>query len=74
MDLHHGYKKITQDNWNDVDPTMNMFCCLDYENNIPRFATGDDWAKTILQPSLASSVPNQICEVYEAARGGMIYG
>lgn len=30
--------------------------------------------ETILQPSLASSVPNQICEVYEAARGAMIYG
>lgn len=52
---------------------MQFFTRLDEADN-PLVLNGEDWLRVILEPSLGPSVPEDVRELFEVARGAMIYG
>jgi hypothetical protein len=63
-ETHYGFKKITVSNWRNADEI------LQFPYNVPE----EVWVKACLQPELDASVPKEIHEIFEVARGSMIYG
>jgi hypothetical protein len=60
---HHGFKKITLDNW--LVPDMPAY--------LPEL-TQDLWLREITAPQLDQKVPEEIRALFECARGLFIYG
>lgn len=73
METHYGFKRITEENWLELDATMALFGTISGDG---RFCTptGEDWVKMILAPQLSSSVPEEVCKLFEVARGSLVYG
>jgi hypothetical protein len=61
-ELLHGLKKITLQNWQtpDIPRTFNI--------------TGERWVQRLLEPELNPNVPEEVEQLFEIARGSMIYG
>lgn len=62
-------KNITIDNWLEPEDVAKLFVEM---NGISM--SGHDWANHILKPALAGNVSNDVKEMFEVARGAMLYG
>jgi len=67
------FKQLTADNWNKHDPASRHIVQID-KNGVQRTPMGSEWARMILKPKLIPAVPNDIVEMFEAARGILVYG
>lgn len=67
------FKQLTPANWDKHDPTSRHFVLID-KNGVQRTPMGSKWAKLILDPKLCPSVPDDIVEMFEVARGILVYG
>lgn len=70
----YKFRTLTLDNWLETDPTLRLFVRLSPTSGQPHPMTGDDWARPILQPALAETVPLEVRELFEVARGTLVYG
>jgi hypothetical protein len=69
-------KTITKDNWLVVDSiiTSGIFVRLSLTDATTQPLTADDWVERFLAPKLSASVPQDVQEAFEIARGAIIYG
>jgi hypothetical protein len=59
-----GFKRITVSNWKAADEILQY----------PYLVPDEIWVKACLKPALDSTVPKAVIEIFEVARGAMIYG
>lgn len=69
-----GIKTLTIENWLQPDPTSTIFVQLSYSDGSASPMSGADWVAQFLDPSLAATVPEEVCKLFEVARGAMAYG
>jgi hypothetical protein len=67
------FKELTPDNWTEQDPVMRNFAIIDHVTG-PRPATAEDWARSFLKLELPPSLPRNVRELFEVARGTGLYG
>jgi hypothetical protein len=67
-------KQINQQNWLDQDPAMAIYDKVDLTTGTAEPARGEDWLDVVLQLQLQSSVPQEVQELFEQARGALVYG
>jgi len=65
-------KIVTKENWCEADPTSSILMKVD--KGVPISMTGDDWAELFSKPQLSENVPENIRELFEVARGSIVYG
>ncbi len=53
---------------------MPLFGQQEPGNRQPRSVSGVEWLKVITAPILDESVPEEVTDLYEAARGALVYG
>lgn len=68
-----GIKRLTVDNWLEADFASTSFATVTPEGTIIP-TTADAWIRLIVQPKLDISVPQDIRDLFEVARGAMAYG
>lgn len=68
-----GFKRLDSSNWLDVDPVNLHFV---QESPIVGLESMDeqDWARTFLVVALGPQVPEKIHDLFDVARGAMLYG
>ena len=69
-----GVKHLTTGNWLEPDPICLKFGELNLATREQRAPTGERWTERFLAIDLASTVPSEIREMWEAARGLLLYG
>lgn len=69
----YKFKTLTPGNWFEPDPTLKLFARYSSADKQMHPLTGDDWARAILEPSLAETVPLETRELFEVARGPLLY-
>lgn len=69
-----GIKRLTLENWTEPDPTNNNFAR--YSPFLERMVAMDsgDWARLFLGFELEDHVPVEIRDLFEVARGAILYG
>jgi hypothetical protein len=68
-----GYKKLTIENWTESDPVNHNFARL--SPLVGRIQMDqNDWAREFLSVGLDDHVPEEIRDLFEIARGAMLYG
>ena len=70
----HGIKALSLENWRSPDPLMCNLVMFSNDSGMSSSMSGHDWASIILEPTLAERVPNEILQLFEVARGSMLYG
>ena len=68
-----GFKEISSANWLVADKASTVFVKLLTSGNIESI-TGEDWLQLILKPQLIDTVPIEIHQLFEVARGALAYG
>lgn len=66
-------KSPSLDNWLQLDPAIAITVRLDAEGR-PHPATAADWFPPILNNKLSDKVPGPVRELYDTARGAMLFG
>jgi hypothetical protein len=71
-----GIKKITKDNWLEVDPIIasGVFVRLSLTDGSVQAITANDWTERLLASQIDPVVPEEIREAFQVARGAMLYG
>ena len=69
-----GVKHLTTGNWLEPDPICLKFGELNVATREHRAPTGEHWAERFLAIDLASTVPSEVREMWDAARGLLLYG
>lgn len=69
-----GVKHLTTGNWLDPDPICLKFVNLNLATGEHSPPTGESWADEFLAVELAPLVPGQVRDMWEAARGLLLYG
>jgi hypothetical protein len=69
-----GVKHLTVENWLQPDPICLKFGELNIATGEQRSPTGERWAAQILSIDLAATVPSGVRDMWEAARGLLLYG
>ncbi|HLA95120.1 MAG TPA: hypothetical protein VK612_05315 [Pyrinomonadaceae bacterium] len=68
-----GFKEINLENWSQPDSIHTFFVKLSPTGEgLPM--TAEDWIQPLLNPRLLKTVPNDVRDLFEVARGAMIYG
>lgn len=67
------FKQLTSDNWAKHDPTSRHIVLSD-KYGTQQTPMGSKWAELILEPKLNQSVPEDVIEMFEVARGILVYG
>jgi len=67
-------KTLTKENWNEPDPVGEVFLWLNTETGESGPLFPDRWLDDVLRPQLNASVPREVVQLFEAARGAMLYG
>lgn len=68
-----GYKQITKKNWMEPDePSIGWTKFMKDGNTEP--LVPEDWVGAIMEPALDDGVPETIHNLFEVARGSMVYG
>lgn len=67
-------KKITSSNWLEQDPRSNSVKNINLKTGIPEDISPEVWLDKFLIPQLSSGVPEDVRNLFEAARGLLIYG
>jgi hypothetical protein len=75
MESQRRFRELTLENWTEPDPTNKVFGRMSPVLGVgPRSMSGDDWARAFLAVELKQHVPNEIRELFDVARGAMLYG
>ena len=69
-----GPKKLTPENWLEPEWVMSLFVQAGPDDPSPQPVSGDDWVKAITTPTLDESVPDEVRNLFETARGAFAYG
>ncbi len=69
-----GVKHLTPANWLEADPICLKFVGVNLATGGRRSTTREDWAEQFLAVDLAPTVPARVREMWEAARGLLLYG
>jgi hypothetical protein len=69
-----GVKHLTTGNWLEPDPICLKFVEVNLATAASRQPTGDGWAERFLAVDLAPTVPSEVRDMWEAARGLLLYG
>jgi hypothetical protein len=67
-----GHKQLSLENWTQPDPTSTIFVRAALGQIIEM--DGQDWARHFLAEELKPHVPQQVRELFDVARGTMLYG
>jgi hypothetical protein len=73
MDTHYGIKKLTLENWLQTDPATASFFRIDPELQ-PIPIEGKEWFEYFSSLELSESVPDEVCKLFDVARGCLCYG
>jgi hypothetical protein len=68
-----SFKRLSPGNWREADPVSTQF----WRNSRfvgPIAMDGDDWARTFLAVELNGHVPESIRDLFDVARGALVYG
>lgn len=68
-----GFKQLTSDNWLEPEPLLDRLVHLSSDGHV-RHISREEWAQRILLPQLVETVPAEIQDLFEVARGAMMYG
>lgn len=68
-----SFKKLSTENWLVPDSTVQLWERLDPDGNFHSIS-GEEWLSDILQPQIDDTVPLEVKELFEVARGAMAYG
>lgn len=74
MDEQRGRKVLTTANFLEPDKTSTILVDVMRATGEVRHPTALDWAERFLAVSLDDEVPHEIQDLFEAARGAMLYG
>lgn len=74
MSVAANFKRITTDNWLDMDPVLSHFVRVNRRTGESSPMDGIDWVTSFLEPQVAPEVPTAVTELIEGARGAMMYG
>lgn len=74
MREHVGFKELTVDNWCQPDPAGGAFGEVSLATGEQRAMTGERWAEQFLAVELKPQVPIEVRELWEVARGVLLYG
>ena len=69
-----GVKHLTTGNWLEPDPICLKFVEVNLATAARRPPTGEGWAERFLAVDLAPAVPSEVRDMWEAARGLLLYG
>jgi hypothetical protein len=69
-----GVKRLTKENWLTPDVTGRAFVEVNAKTGATRPATGDGWAEQFLAVDLGEHVPMEVRDMWEVARGTLLYG
>jgi hypothetical protein len=66
------HKQLTLENWTEADPVSTQFV----RRGLTGFVSmdGRDWARYFLSEELKGHVPTEVRELFEVARGALLYG
>lgn len=67
-------KKLTVENWLEPDEVSALFISDDPTDRAFGIATTTEWIRGILEPELVETVPKEVKELFEVARGALAYG
>ena len=67
-------KTLTKGNWKELDPVGEVFLWLNTETGETGSLFPDRWLDEVLRPQLTENVPEDVVQLFEAARGAMLYG
>lgn len=68
------HKRITLENWRQPDPASSVFTMVNRLDGSVRPITPEDYVAPALEPQLVESVPEEVRDLYEVARGALAYG
>ncbi len=68
-----SFKQLSTENWLVPDSTVQLWGRLGPDGNIQNIP-GEEWLSDILQPQIDDTVPLEVKELFEVARGAMAYG
>jgi hypothetical protein len=68
-----GFKDLTPDNWDEPDEVSQAFIRLSPVDGVVGMS-GGDWARAFLRVELSPGIPDEICDLFAAARGVLVYG
>ena len=69
-----SFKRLTQTNWFEPDPTGGAFGEINLATGEERQMTAERWAERILAVGLSEAVPVEVRDLWEVARGVLVYG
>jgi Domain of unknown function (DUF4145) len=69
-----GVKHLTAENWLTPDQTGRAFVEINPATGARRPASAEEWARRYLAVDLADSVPADVRDMWEVARGVLLYG
>ncbi len=69
-----GVKRLTLANWTEPDPANENFARYSHLRNEMIPMAGGDWARLFLEFELEDHVPVEIRDMFEVARGAVLYG
>lgn len=68
-----GFKKLTITSWLESDEISTRFGKRSPDGDFVT-ARADDWAEAFLEPQLLEVVPGEVRDLFEVARGVLLYG
>ena len=74
IDTPNNFKRLTAQNWMERDEVSSAFAALDLETGARVDISADGWAERFLAIELSSGVPEEIREMWDVARGVLLYG
>ena len=73
MDNKLKFKHLNKDNWLEQESVIKHIVHV-YPGGQQTPVTQSDWLDKFLEPKLPGTIPTEIAELYEVARGCMLYG
>ena len=69
-----SFKPLSVENWRERDPVHDVFGEVNLATGAHRPMTGERWAELILAIDLALYVPRDVRDMWQVARGVLVYG
>lgn len=69
-------KQLTIDNWNEIDPIIasGVFVRVSLADGSVETVTSRHWVERSLRPQLSPEVPEAVVDLFDIARGAILYG
>jgi hypothetical protein len=72
--MMNGPKRLTTENWLQLDPALDMFIMVPADGSPPRKRLPDERVASFLTISLRPETPDDVRSIFEAGRAAMVYG